>query len=87
MDVEIYKIIDEIMEIFHQITSFIVDIAKVEEEGRKITQDQVLNNKILNMLFERLQEKYRKIEDIILDIVEKNKLTNENPYSRTSNYN
>lgn len=75
MDVEIFKIMDEIMEINHQIVSYMIDFAKADMEGttikgRKITLRDIEKNKILEMLFRRLQEKYREMEENIIDDTE-----------------
>ncbi len=70
MDVEIFEIMDEIMELNHQITSYMVDFIKADMEGvtikgEKISLEHIENNKIIKLLFERLQAKYRQLNDVI----------------------
>lgn len=73
MDVEIFEIMDEIMEINHQITAYLIDFLKADMSGVKIKGKEGISlkdiddSKILKILFERLQEKYRKIQEIILE--------------------
>lgn len=71
MDVEIlYKLMDEIMEIHHQIISYLVDFSKVEIEGTRIKKNKVQENKILKNLFEQLQKLYRQLQEKIVEIEE-----------------
>lgn len=65
MEDYIYDIIDEIIIINHQIGSYMIDFAKAEMEGQKV---KVERNSILKLLFERLQVKYRELEQTLKEI-------------------
>lgn len=83
MDVEIYDLIDDSMEISHQIGTELIEFCKKEQEGAKVN---VLNNKIIIILFERLQKVYRQIEEKFEEIREKIKTESKGDVlTRTSN--
>lgn len=65
MDVEMYKKMDEIMDIMHQIGTYLSDYATAEMNGKKITKKQIENNKILEHLFIRGQKEYRELQKLI----------------------
>lgn len=58
---------DEIMEIMHQIGTYLSDYATAEMNGKKITKKQIENNKILETLFIRAQKAYRELQKLILE--------------------
>lgn len=61
MDVEMNKKMDEIMEIMHQIGSYLSDYATEEMNGKTIAKEKIENSKILETLFTRSQEAYREL--------------------------
>ena len=65
MDVEMQEIMDEIMEISHQIGWWMMEFQQKELEGIEIKREQVIENKIIKMLYERAQAQYRKLENRI----------------------
>ena len=65
MDVELQEKMDEIMEIMHQISWWMMELEKKEIEGIKITRDQVMNNKAINRLFGRGVIQYRELQGLI----------------------
>lgn len=65
-----YKKMDEIMEIMHQIGTYLSDYATAEMNGKKITKKQIENNKILETLFIRVQKAYRELQKLIYDDIE-----------------
>lgn len=75
MDIELNGIMDEIMEINHQITSYMIDYAKAESKGKEI---KIEDNKTLKILFERLQKCYRQLQEKIVKKYEEEK--NKDPY-------
>ncbi len=70
MDVEMNKIMDEIMNIMHQIGTYLSDYALAEMNGREIKRQQIENNEILKTLFERIQKEYRKLQELITEDTE-----------------
>ncbi len=65
MEKDIYELTDEIININHQITSYLIDFAQAEMEGQEV---KVERNSILKLLFERLQAKYREIQQKLKDV-------------------
>lgn len=65
MDVEMYKKMDEIMEIMHQIATYLSEYATAEMNGKAITKEQIEKNKILETLFLRVQKAYRELYELI----------------------
>lgn len=70
MDVEMYKKMDEIMGIMHQIATYLSEFATAEMNGKQITKRQIDNNKILETLFIRVQKAYRELQKLILEDTE-----------------
>lgn len=60
-----YKKMDEIMEIMHQIALYLSDYATAEMNGKTITKEQIEKNKILETLFIRVQKAYRELKEMI----------------------
>ena len=58
---EVNEALDKIISINHKIVSFLIEIAKMENEGKAIDEKFILENNILTTLFEQEQEQYRKI--------------------------
>ena len=58
---EVNEALDKIISINHKIVSFLIEIAKKENEGKTIDEKFILENNILTTLFEKEQEQYRKI--------------------------
>ena len=74
MDVELKKLMDETMQIMHQISWWIIEWEKVEinetlkeKDGKVIPRERIVNNKITKKLFENLQEKYDLIQKKIAE--------------------
>lgn len=65
MEKDIYELTDEIININHQITSYLIDFAQAEMEGQEV---KVARNSILKLLFERLQERYIKLQQKLEEI-------------------
>lgn len=61
MEEEVNEALDKIISINHKIVSFLIEIAKKENEGKTIDEKFILENNILTTLFEKEQEQYRKI--------------------------
>lgn len=61
MEEQLNEALDKIISINHKIVSFLIEIAKKENEGKIIDEKFVLENSILTTLFEQEQEQYRKI--------------------------
>ncbi len=70
MDVEMYKEMDKIMEMMHQIASYLSEYAIAEMNGKKITKEQIEKNKILETLFTRVQKEYRELQKSISKNIE-----------------
>lgn len=68
MDVEIENIMDEIMDLNHQICSFMIDYMHAEKNGIKIEKNKIESNEIFKVLFERLQNAYRRLQDKWMEI-------------------
>ena len=82
MEDELLDAIDETMEINHQITENMIriieaDIEGVKVNGKDIGIEEVEKNKIIKTLFERLQEKYNKIEDYLYNDEKENEEDDE----------
>ena len=58
---EVNEALDKIISINHKIVSFLIEIAKMENEGKAIDEKFIIENNILKTLFEQEQEQYRKI--------------------------
>ena len=70
MDVEMNEKMNEIMEIMHQIGTYLSDYAAAEMNGKEITKKQIENNKTLETLFIRVQKAYRELSKLISKDVE-----------------
>ena len=78
MESEIFELMNETMEINHDITNYIIKIAEADIEGRRIKEEgkeerkisinDVEENKAIKGLFKLLQEKYRKMSKLIVDL-------------------
>ena len=53
---EVNEALDKIISINHKIVSFLIEIAKMENEGKAIDEKFILENNILKTLFEQEQE-------------------------------
>lgn len=67
MEEELNESLDKIISTNHKIVSFLIEIAKKENEGKIIEEKFVFENNILKTLFEQEQEQYRKIYKVIDD--------------------
>lgn len=67
MEEELNESLDKIISTNHKIVSFLIEIAKKENEGKIIEEEFIFENNILKTLFEQEQEQYRKIYTIIDD--------------------
>lgn len=65
MDVEIQNVMDEIMETMHQISWWMMELQKKELDGVKINKEQILENIALKKLFEKNQDNYRELHQLI----------------------
>lgn len=81
---KIFELFDETMEINHQITCFLVEIAEADMNGLKINGKrniglkEIEENGIIKSNFQNLQKKYREIQKLILEMYDDDeKLANE----------
>lgn len=87
MDVELKETMDEIMELMHQISWWMMELEQKEIDGVKIAKEQVLENKAINILFGKVQNQYRELESLIVQkIKEKKEGYIENNSEKTDDY-
>ena len=65
MDVELEEKMDEIMELMHEITGYLIEFAELEISGKDITLEQIANNELIKTLFEKLQRYYRELQGLL----------------------
>lgn len=70
MEEELNESLDKIISTNHKIVSFLIEIARKENEGKIIDEKFVLENNILTTLFEQEQEQYRKIYSEINEYIQ-----------------
>lgn len=78
MDVEIKIVIDSIMEKMHQITWYMMELEKSEIVNNiRVNKEEIDNNKFLERLYEKLQEEYSKLKELIEEYILKSNIPKE----------
>ena len=67
MDVEVRKIINNIMDKMHRITWWMMEVEKYEISGKRVTKKNIDSVEDLNILFSNIQSEYRKLEKILVE--------------------